>query len=127
MKQKLQKNNSNSYFGIITRGDIRKIDFDDIIFFESEGRKINVYTKYRKISFNGSIENIREKLDERFCSCHGSYEINLTKVNRFAGDSIEMEGGHLLPVSQRKSAELRRLFQTYLKKHFPCNLKDDIV
>ncbi len=127
MKQNLHTNELKACFGIIKRGDIRKLDLDDIVFFESEGRKINVYTNNCKDSYNGNMGDIRGKLDERFCCCHGSYVVNLTKVNRFAGDFIEMEGGHLIPVSQRKSAGVRRAFEGYLRKHFPCNLRDDIV
>ncbi|GAB1476685.1 hypothetical protein MASR2M70_15210 [Bacillota bacterium] len=123
----LRGNRKHTYFAVITREGMEKLKADDILYFESEGRKVHVHTKERRISFNGCMEEIRAKLDGRFFNCHGSYEINLTKVIRFNGSLIEMEGGKVLPVSQRRSAELRRSYQAYLRKHFPCNLGDDIV
>lgn len=127
MTEKLHASIEKSHFAIFTRKGIEKINFDDILYFESEGRKIHVHTIERKISFNGSIENLRKKLDSRFISCHCSYEVNLTKVKRFAGGCIEVEGGAILPVSQRRFSETKRSYYTYLIKHFPCNLEDDIV
>ncbi|HZK01925.1 MAG TPA: LytTR family DNA-binding domain-containing protein [Anaerovoracaceae bacterium] len=127
MNKELQQNKMDGYFAVITKSGIEKVKCDDILYFESEGRKIHIHTKGRKISFNGSIEHIREKLDKRFCDCHGSYIVNLTKVVRLYGSNLEIEGGNMLPVSQRRSAKTRHSYKTYLTKHFPCNLEDDIV
>jgi len=127
LKKRLQINNEKSHFAIITRGGTEKIKLDDVLYFESEGRKVHVHTKERKISFNGSINQVREMLDERFCCCHGSFEVNLTKVIRFADAAVEIEGGGVLPVSQRRHGEMRDRFQAYLRENFPCNLADDIV
>ncbi len=127
MNKKLQINNEKSHFAIITRGRTEKIKLDDVLYFESEGRKVHVHTRGRKISFNGSIQQVREMLDDRFCCCHGSFEVNLTKVIRFADSVVEVEGGGVLPVSQRRRAEIRNRFQAYLRENFPCNLGDDIV
>ncbi len=127
MKRELQMNNEKSHFVIITRSSTEKLPTEDILYFESEGRKVHVHTKERILSFNGSMEQIRKKLDRRFCCCHGSYEINLTKVIRLKGLTVEMEGGRTLPVSQRRCAETRHRYHAYLKENFPCNLGDDIV
>jgi two-component system response regulator AgrA len=118
---------TQSHFAIIKRDRIEKIKLDDILYFESEGRKVHVYTKERKVSFNGSIDQIRKKLDDRFLCCHGSYAINLTKIERFDRCTVKMEGGALLPVSQKRSTEIRNNYKAYLIKHFPCNLEDGIV
>lgn len=120
-------NNQSNHFVIITRNGTEKLSADEILYFESEGRKVHVHTKERVISFNGSMEQVKKKLDKRFCSCHGSYAVNLTKVVRLTGYTVELEGGTILPVSQRKHAETRYRYQTYLRENFPCNLEDDIV
>ncbi|MGI6733931.1 MAG: LytR/AlgR family response regulator transcription factor [Anaerovoracaceae bacterium] len=120
-------NDEASHFVIITRNSTEKLKADDILYFESEGRKVHVHTKERVISFNGSMEQVKKKLDRRFCSCHASYAVNLTKVVRLAGYTVEMEGGAILPISQRKHAETRYRYHTYLRENFPCNLEDDIV
>lgn len=127
MNQKLQRYAKGHCFVVVTRDTIEKLQFDEILYFESEGRKVHIHTKGNIISFNGSIGKIRNKLDGRFINCHGSYQVNLNKIKRFNGSSIEIEGGHVLPVSQRKIAETRQGILKYLKKHFPCNLEDDIV
>ena len=122
MEQKLQMNKEQSHFVIITRNGTEKIKSEDILYFESEGRKVHVHMKGRVISFNGSIEQVRKKLDRRFCCCHGSYEVNLTKVVRLTGYTMEIEGGEILPISQRRRAETRYRYQAYLRENFPCNL-----
>ena len=55
MTQKLYAHGEKSHFVIITRKGIEKIRLDDILYFESEGRKIHVHTNEGKISFNGII------------------------------------------------------------------------
>ena len=88
-------NNQSNHFVIITRNGTVKLSTDEILYFESEGRKVHVHTKERVISFNGSMEQVKKKLDKRFCSCHGSYAVNLTKVVRLTGYTVELEGGHI--------------------------------
>lgn len=127
MDRRLRTHHRKSHFAVITRGGTEKIELDDILYFESEGRKVHVHTKERKISFNGSMQKVREMLDGRFCCCHGSYEVNLTKVIRLADYMVEVEGGRRLPVSQRRHAEIKGRYQAYLRENFPCNLGDDIV
>jgi DNA-binding LytR/AlgR family response regulator len=116
-----------NFFVIIKKNGIEKVKLDDILYFESQGRKINLHTKEKRISFNGSIDKIQKKLDKRFVFCHGSYIINLTKIEKFQSYTVIMEGGARLPVSQRKNSETKQSFLAYLIKHFPCNFESDVV
>lgn len=120
-------NRERNFFVIIKKNGIEKIKFDDILYFESEGRKNNLYTKKKRITFNGSIDQIQKRLDNRFVYCHESYIINLTKIEKFQSGTVIMEGGTRLPVSQRKNSKTKHSFISYLIKHFPCNLEGDIV
>lgn len=112
---------------IVRRNVIEKLCFDDILFFESQGRKIHVHTGEDMVCFNGSLKKIKEMLDGRFCPCHGSFIVNLAKIAKLEGAAILLEGGKIIPVSQRKRSETARQFMAYFNKHFPCNPRGNIV
>lgn len=121
------KDRDRDFIMIIRRDVIEKLCFDDILFFESQGRKVYVHTQEKVVGFNGSMKDTQKDLDGRFYSCHGSFVVNLAKVIRFQESGVILEGGETVPVSQRKRGETAKRFVAYFDEHFPCNSKDNIV
>lgn len=121
------KSAGRDFIFVSNRDVIEKVSFDDILFFESQGRKVLVHTKDRLITFYGSIRKTQEKLDERFHSCHGSFVVNMTKIVRFQDWEIVLENETRIPVSQRRKGETIRRYLAYFDQHFPCNPGGNIV
>ena len=121
------KDIGRDFIMIIRRNVIEKLCFDDILFFESQGRKVCVHTREKEVDFYGSMKETQKDLDERFYSCHGSFIVNLEKVIRFEESEVMLEGGETVPVSQRKRGETAKRFIAYFDEHFPCNSRNSIV
>jgi len=74
----------------------------DLLFFESQGRKVSLRTKAQELSFTASFEELQEKLPEYFFRCHRSYLINLRQVRgvNWKDNLITLKDGSLLVFSR---------------------------
>lgn len=77
-----------------------KLDFDDILYIESNNNYINIYTKTKKLMTRQSLEWAELELPEsRFMRIHRSYIVNLRAVQRTNSKSIFI-GEIEIPISR---------------------------
>ncbi|MBD5460307.1 MAG: LytTR family transcriptional regulator, partial [Lachnospiraceae bacterium] len=80
-------------------------------------RKIYLHlTSSSVIDFYDRIENLEQKLDNRFFKCHRSFLINLQYLRGCSGGAAYMEGGVEIPISRLRSRELSRAVLEYMKR-----------
>lgn len=102
------------YFIVITKQGTAKIDMDDILYFEKDLRKVNVHTTDGIYSYYGSFKDLHGILDYRFCRCHYSIIVNLSKIISLERYIAYLEGGETITVSQRKYPYTRIQYLTFL-------------
>lgn len=91
------------------------ISFEDIVFCEIMDRKIYLHLKTAEVvDFYERIENLENRLDERFFRCHRSFLINLQYLKSFKGDTAYMESGEEIPVSRLRSKEFSDVVLRYM-------------
>ena len=103
-----------SYLVINNKQGIYKIPLYSILCFESEKRKIHVYTEDRELSYYGKFEDLMDKLDVRFARCHNSYIVNLAKVSELSDKKFVCENGRSIPISKTYYVDVREKFLSYL-------------
>lgn len=103
------------YFFVITKQGMTKIKMDNILYFEKDLRRINVHTTDGVCSYYGSFKNLINMLDVRFCRCHYSLIVNLSKIESMERYLIHLEGGEVLTVSQRKYPFTRSCYLAYFQ------------
>ena len=81
---------NNSFFSYSVDGDFNRIKYNDIIYFESQGRKICVKTVNGIESFYMNIGNLIKSLPDFFVQVHRSYIININAVISNKYDSVVM-------------------------------------
>jgi len=80
----------------------------DIIYFESDKRQINIYTKDEIDTFYGSLKAIHEKLkDFGFVFVHKSYLININHVKIFKYDKVTLIDETIINISQTYRKNVR--------------------
>lgn len=79
----------------------------DIIYFESQGRKIRLVTTDGIYEFYGRIKDVIKILSNDFMIIHQSYIINKAHVRHYAYETIEMENGDVLTISQNLRKQVR--------------------
>lgn len=88
-----------------------KISEQYILYFQSQGKKIQMMTQDGKIEFYGKLLDIMPQLNEHsFCTVHKSYIINMNYVAQYGRDRIFMVNGDEIPVSQSMRKHVSQKF-----------------
>lgn len=88
--------------------DSVKVAIKDILYFESNKRKIIIHYSDKKDEFYGSLENILQQLGKyNFLHIHKSYLVNPVHVHKCTYESVEMSNHVVLPIAQSKRKEIR--------------------
>lgn len=78
-----------------------RVNEQSIIYFQSQGKKIQMITQEGDREFYGKLSDVLENLNEHsFISVHKSYVINMRHVSEYGRDSILMINGDWIPISR---------------------------
>lgn len=96
----------------------RKINKSDIIYFESEKRKMVVVTVNGSFEFYQSVTELMAQLDDPdFIQVQKSYIINLNNVERFTPKHLVMRNNHIAPIGAHYVDTTRKLVNDYLLRN----------
>jgi DNA-binding LytR/AlgR family response regulator len=84
-----------------------------IIYIESEGRKLKIYTKNNEYVCYGKIKDWDKRLGSTFYSCHRSYLINIKEIREIRGNTsnsvLIMSNNKKIPVSRSRCSALKEI------------------
>jgi DNA-binding LytR/AlgR family response regulator len=111
-------------FTFHTNLGIKTINIEDIYFFESSNRKVEIVTKERMYKISDSIMNILDTFKPYgFSMPHKSFVINLMHVSSIKGYDVLLTSGDLIPISQKRAVDFKAEFHHYLKNNFNLLIK----
>lgn len=119
LERAIAKNaNQRDNFIIINKNrEIIKINLSDVIYFEIQGRVINVHYHNTTVQYYERLSTLEQKLyGQNFFRCHKSYLINLQYVEKFNKIEIGMDNGDTVLLSKRRYEEFTKKFLSYMKK-----------
>lgn len=88
--------------------EIIKVKIKDILFFESNGRKVKIYTTSNTDEFYAGMEDLYSQLKRfDFISIHRCYYVNYSHVKIFKYEYVEMTNGAVLPIGRSKRKEVQ--------------------
>ncbi|WMJ77724.1 MULTISPECIES: LytR/AlgR family response regulator transcription factor [unclassified Sedimentibacter] len=89
-------------------------EIKDIIYFESDNRQVKMVTTTDEIKFYGTLSEIHLQLEpHKFFFIHKSYLVNYYHVAESYYDRLVMTNSQILPISQSKRSEVRKLQLKY--------------
>lgn len=98
--------NQKFYFTFHYKNEEYKISCIDILYFESSGRKINLYVKDGNIEkFNGKLSEVEDALSSGkipFLRIHQSYLVNYHYIKSRSKTEITLISGMKLPISEER-------------------------
>lgn len=110
-------NNDNKIFFFHIGHEKFQVFFKDIIYFESKGRKICVYTLHDSWVFYGRIADIMNTLaPDCFVQIHGSYIVNLEAITIIRQQQLVLNTQTELPISRSFSKSVREAHMNFLKR-----------
>jgi len=110
------------YFEFDFGKSIYRIPTADILYFESEGRKINIITTRGNFEFYGKLKEIEKQLSESdFLNIHKSYLVNYFHVIEYQYEYVVMSNSTKLAISQQNRKEIRNtLLQRKQRRRSVC-------
>lgn len=105
-----------AFIPIVKAREAVKLFIGDILYIESDGRKIAVRAGEETYCMYAKLADIEEFLDTRFYKCHSRCIINLEKVIRMKNQEIIFEGGEQIYISRQKFTDAIRFYKGYLLK-----------
>lgn len=93
-----------------------KISFKDIVYIESEGRKVKIHTTYDIIEYYNKISEIEKELNtNNFFRCHKSFIVNFMYVESYTTTVITLKNLEKIYISKYRLNEFSKAFMYYLK------------
>ena len=107
-------NNAHNSLPVKIGTSVRLIKFSDIVYVESQRRKLRIHTHNEVVDIYGSLAAAASVLPVQFVQCHKSFIVNLDYAVELQKEGFVMASGEKVPVSQTKRKEARKCFMRYL-------------
>lgn len=99
-----------------TISESNKIYLKDILYIESQLRKLKVHTSYGIIEYYYKLADIEKQLPQNmFFRCHKSYIVNLKYVRSYDNSSIKLKNSEIIYISKYRLSDFSKAFMYYLK------------
>lgn len=103
------------YFTFKAGNSLRSVPVDDICFFETSPKAHHVilHGKNQRIEFLGSLNDIAQRLNDRFMKIHRSYIVALDKIDEInLKHNTVRAGGEILSLSRKEKSKLLERMNT---------------
>lgn len=87
------------------------LPYHQILYFEAREKKVFINTGFEEYAVYETIDSLDEALGEDFVRCHRSYIVNKNKIKKLllGKNLIELEGGHMIPLSRSYRNTIKNL------------------
>lgn len=97
-------------------GGYRKVNTEDILYAESDGRKVILHMKQENLEFYEKMEELEQRLGEGFYRCHRGYLVSLSEIRGYDKANIRMSNGETVYLAKRKYSEFVQTYCRYLQE-----------
>lgn len=109
-----QLEDNNKYFSYQYNRQMRRVRIKDIIYFESDRRKILLHKKNGDVvEFYGKLDDVETSLnrnEEKFLRTHKSFLINSIYILGWRNTKLELEGEIYVPISEEQQKIVRKKY-----------------
>lgn len=103
-------NSTNQLFEYKISHTTYRVPIKNILYFESERRKINIVLQDDLMGFYGSLSDIESQLAKYdFIKIHNSYLVNYRHIIKFEYTRVMMSNNTILPISQSNRKKVRQI------------------
>jgi len=94
------QNTQNNCFKVKADGRIYQLPHEEILFAESMGDYITIYTQEKKITFYQTMKSLNQSLpSQEYERVHKSYLVRLSAIEYLEGNQIKI-GEHTIPIGK---------------------------
>lgn len=111
----VEKTNAKpKYMLVKVPGGYRRLNTADILYAESDGRKVILHLKQENLEFYEKMEELEQRLGEGFYRCHRGYLVSLSEIREYDNANIRMSNGETVYLAKRKYGEFVQTYSRYL-------------
>ena len=106
----------DNYITIENKEGIHTVEENSIIYVESDGRYINIFTQNSgKIRAIMTMSGAEEKFSHKLMKVHRSYMINVRKIKKLEKNAAIIENGVRIPISRGNYQKVYDSYMEYMK------------
>lgn len=99
------------------RGGDVLVDLSDILYIESQARKVSVHTADgRTCEMYGSLADLESRVGSDFYRSHRAFLVNLAQVAGYSTDSITLKNGESVFLAKKKYSDFVKRYMWYLQE-----------
>lgn len=95
-------------------GENIRINLRDILYLESDKRRVLVVTEQEEYLYYGKLDEAQKQL-ESFFRCHRSFLVNPAQIKKHSGEEIVLQNGKEIPISRTYAKDVKRRLMLELK------------
>ena len=100
----------HTFFEYLSNKQYHKITYDEILYFESQNKKIIIHLNDREKEFYGKLKDVEDITKNHFLLIHKSFLVNVNKIVQSTYEYVVLSNGKILNISQGKRQEVRKKF-----------------
>lgn len=116
IQRAVQKLNiDRKFFTFQTGRENHVLGYEEILFFERLGRKVQIHTKESSFEYYGTLKEVLKTLaGGHFVQIHQAYIVNLDHVTALDREQVSLRDDSALPISRTYRKELLNAYQNYI-------------
>lgn len=104
------------HFNFRTEGKEVCLSIIELLFFESEGNYLKVYTEGAEYRFRSTIAAVEATLKkDGFIRLHKGFLVNQAAIRLFGTEEVELTDGRVIPIGKTYAEEAKQQFMRYLR------------
>lgn len=106
------------YFMVRNKDMLLRINYDDILYFESHLRVVVMHAKRQTVEFYAKLDDVLQRLPPVFLRCHQSYIVNMDQIRQLdkANRRCVMITGEGIEISKSRYAEIAGRYEAYVDR-----------
>lgn len=100
---------------IEVKNGIHILDVRDVVYIESEGHYLHIYTLNDRMTIRSKLKDFIEGVEEIFLHSHQSFAVNMSYIKKFENNEIELCNGKIVPISRSRFKESKEKLIKYIE------------
>ena len=97
-------------------GQKKKVLLRNVLYVESNNKKVMVHTTEGTYEVQGKMENFERAFGNTFYRCHRCYLVNFSHISSYGKNEIELVNGDRILLAYKKYSAFVKSFLAYAKK-----------
>lgn len=115
----LKAKQEDTFLLISTKGSDLRLNYNDILYFESIKRQTAAHTGDGEYLFYSKISDLFEKLrSEDFIFVHKSFIVNMNYIKMILPDKIVLQNGEDIPLSKKYKKQVREKHLEFIERSY---------